>query len=216
LPSISGPTNGDGCTRYTPHYEHHLAHLKNEKFTLIEIGIGGYSREKQGGASLRMWKAYFPHAQVIGLDIEDKAFVNEDRIAAYRGSQTDASLLQRLAFGADNLQVVIDDGSHQNEHVITTFGILFPLLPVGGHYVIEDTQTAFWPRVGGSRDLNDPTTSMGFTKTLVDGLNYEEYTDAGYEPAFNELHVVGVHAYHNLVFVDKGINADGRSTMSHD
>ena len=57
-----------GAHRYAPHYEHHFGRFKYDDFTLFEIGIGGYSREKLGGASLRMWKAFFPKAQIIGLD----------------------------------------------------------------------------------------------------------------------------------------------------
>lgn len=44
-----------GVHYYTPHYERHLAHLKKERFSLLEIGIGGYARQRKGGASLRMW-----------------------------------------------------------------------------------------------------------------------------------------------------------------
>ena len=47
---------------------------------------------------------------------------------------------------------------------------------------------------------------MNLVKQLLDGLNYEEYTPPDYEPTYSELHVVGVHAYHNLVFIDKGLN----------
>lgn len=195
-----------GRHRYTPHYERHLKHLKKESFTLFEIGIGGYSRAGQGGASLRMWKAYFPSAQVIGLDIEDKSFVNEDRIRAVQGSQVDAQVLRQIAEEAGNLQVVIDDGSHVPEHVIETFKIMFPLLADGGIYVIEDLQTSYWERYGGSTDRADPATSMSMIKALLDGLNYEEYTEPDYQPTYSELHVVAVHAYHNLVFIEKGLN----------
>jgi len=196
-----------GRHRYTPHYERHLSQLKHEHFTLLEIGIGGYSRAGAGGASLRMWKSYFPEAEIVGLDIEDKSFVDEDRISTVQGSQVDAELLQSIAARAgDNLRVVIDDGSHQNEHILETFRILFPLLADGGTYVIEDTQTSYWKKYGGSTDPFDPHTSMNMVKALLDDLNYEEHTPPEHEPSYTELHVVGVHAYHNLVFIDKGLN----------
>ena len=116
--------------RYTPHYEAHLKFLKHRRFELLEIGIGGYAREQQGGASLRMWKAYFPRAQVVGLDIEDKSFVDEDRIVTYQGSQTDTALLDQV-LAEHPVSVVVDDGSHRSEHVRATFAHLFPLLPPG-------------------------------------------------------------------------------------
>jgi len=198
-----------GAHRYAPHYEHHFLPFKSQSFTLFEIGIGGYSRAGQGGASLRMWKAFFPNAQIIGLDIEDKSFVEEDRIKAYKGSQTSEPLLRTIVDSAENLQIVIDDGSHRSDHIRRTFGILFPLLPDGGLYAIEDTQTSYWPLSGGSRDLDDKSTSMGLVKGLVDGLNYEEWRDEGYEPSYTDLHVVAVHCYHNLVIIEKGANREG-------
>jgi hypothetical protein len=198
-----------GTHRYAPHYEHHFRKFKNRKFTLLEIGIGGYSREKQGGASLRMWKAFFPKAQIVGLDIEDKSFVNEPRIQAFRGSQTNEPLLRTIVDAADNLQIVVDDGSHRSEHVRETFRILFPLLAEGALYAIEDTQTSYWPRWGGSRDLDAKTTTMSLVKGLIDGLNYEEFADEDYEPSYTDLHVVAIHCYHNLVIMEKGNNEEG-------
>ncbi|GAA3622089.1 hypothetical protein [Microlunatus ginsengisoli] len=198
-----------GSHRYAPHYEHHFLPFKNDTFSLLEIGIGGYAREKQGGASLRMWKAFFPNAQIIGLDIEDKSFVVEDRIKAYQGSQVNVPLLRTIVDESDNLQIIIDDGSHRSDHIRTTFEALFPLLPPGGLYAIEDTQTSYWPRFGGSEDIDDPTTSMALVKRLVDGLNYEEWRQWDYEPTYADEHVVAVHCYHNLVILEKGENNEG-------
>jgi hypothetical protein len=194
---------------YTPHYQRHLEHLRGERFTLLEIGIGGYAREKQGGRSLRMWKHFFPRAQVVGLDIEDKSFVEAPRIKAYQGSQVDPEVLERIVAENGRPQVVIDDGSHRPEHIRETFRLLFPLLADDGIYAIEDTQTSYWPKWGGSEDRQDPTTTMAMVKDLLDGLNYEEFLDADYEPSYSDRHVVAVHAYHNLIFIEKGLNNEG-------
>jgi demethylmacrocin O-methyltransferase len=211
LPSVARHFTTDkwGAHRYAQHYEHHFGRLKNDEFALLEIGIGGYSRERAGGASLRMWKAFFPRAQIIGLDIHDKSFVEEPRIRPYRGSQTDEPLLRTIVDSVENLLVVVDDGSHRPEHVRETFRILFPLLPDGAMYAIEDTQTSYWPRYGGSLDLDDKSTTMGLVKSLVDGLNYEEWREDDYTPSYSDLNVVAVHCYHNLVIIEKGPNCEG-------
>ncbi len=197
-----------GAHFYTPHYATHLGRFRGDHFTLLELGIGGYSRAGQGGASLRMWRAYFRHANIIGLDIQDKSFVDQDRIRSYRGSQVDADLLHKIVEDAGSIRVIIDDGSHRPEHIRESFRILFPLLEDGGVYVIEDVQTSYWPRWGGSVDRHDPTTTMALVKDLIDGLNYEEFLD-DHEPTYSDRHVVAVHAYHNLVFIEKGENAEG-------
>jgi hypothetical protein len=211
LTDLAGEFGSDkwGVHRYTPHYERHFAHLRDREMTVLELGIGGYARERQGGASLRMWKLFFPRAQVVGVDIEDKSFVDEERITSYVGSQTDRGLMRRIVkrYGAPT--IVIDDGSHRPPDVRKSFRILFPLLADDGVYVIEDIQTSYWPQWKGSLDLDDPTTSMAMVKRLLDGLNHEEFLDDAYVPSYTDLHVTGVHCYHNLVFIEKGSNQEG-------
>ena len=211
LTTIAQRTGTDkwGLHYYTPHYERHLGHLRDEAFTLLEIGVGGYARTGQGGASLRMWRRFFPNAQVVGLDIEDKSFVDRPRITTVQGDQTDASVLEAIIDRFGVPLVVIDDGSHRPADIIATFGILFPLLPDGAVYAIEDTQTSYWPEFGGSEDRGDPSTTMAFVKRLLDGLNHEEFLDQDYEASYTDTHVRAVHCYHNLVILEKGANREG-------
>jgi hypothetical protein len=198
-----------GVHKYAKHYQRYLQHLRNEEFTLLEIGIGGYARAGEGGASLRMWKAFFPKAQIHGIDIQDKSFVDEDRITTWIGDQSDPQSLLSIAGKIGRLDVVIDDGSHRSPHVITTFETLFPLLSDGGIYVIEDTQSSYWPEWMGSEDLNAQHTTMGMLKRLTDGLNYEEFVDESYVPTYTDRHIVAMHFFHNLVIIEKGENAEG-------
>jgi cephalosporin hydroxylase len=198
-----------GAHRYAQHYQNHFAHLRLEPVKVLEIGIGGYSRKKQGGASLRMWKHWFPNGQIVGLDLHDKRFVEEERIKVYVGDQTDPELLNRINAEYGPFDVIIDDGSHISEHIVKTFAVLFPLLKGDGIYVVEDTQTSYWPERGGSDDRSDPSTSMNFLKQLTDGLNYEEFVDDDYTPTYSDQHVTAVSFYHNIVFIQKGSNTEG-------
>ncbi len=198
-----------GLHWYTEHYERHLKHLRDDEFTLLEIGIGGYKHDGRGGESLRMWQAFFPRAQIRGLDIEDKSFVVGDRIRTYQGSQVDPAVLAQIFGDAGEIKVVIDDGSHRPEHIRESFARIFPLLAADGIYAIEDTQTSYWPVWGGSELLRDPTTTMAMVKDLLDGLHYEEFTDDAYEPTYADRNVRSVHAYHNLVIIEKGSNVEG-------
>lgn len=207
--AIEFKTDKASTHRYTQHYERHLRHLKRKQFTLLEIGIGGYARKGIGGGSLRMWKHFFPRAQIIGLDIQDKSFVEGPRIRTYQGSQVDPLILETIFSDAGEIEVIIDDGSHRPEHIRETFQLLFPKLLDGGIYAIEDTQTSYWPEFGGSDDRTAPGTTMALVKDLLDGLNYEEYVDESYEPTYTDLNIVAVHAYHNLVIIEKGQNAEG-------
>ncbi|MDQ2694540.1 MAG: class I SAM-dependent methyltransferase, partial [Pseudomonadota bacterium] len=93
-----------------------------------------------------------------------------------------------------------------------TFKFLFPRINETGFYVIEDTQNSYWRSSGGSSDdLNSPDTSMGFLKQLVDGLNHVEYEKQDYVPNYFDLHIVAMHFYHNIVFIQKGLNNEGKT-----
>ena len=199
-----------GSHFYTQHYQAHFAHLRRKRLNILEIGVGGHADPRAGGASLRMWKAFFPRSVIHAIDIHDKTAMQEDRIRIYRGSQSDKAFLLDTFNRIGSLDVVIDDGSHVNEHVITTFETLFPLLNEGGIYAVEDTQTSYWPSFGGdSQDLRNPRTIMNFFQNLADCINHAEIPRNAYEPSALDRTVVGLHFYHNLIFVDKGRNDEG-------
>lgn len=198
-------TDKEGAHHYGRHYDRHLAHLRDTPIRVLEIGIGGYDDPKAGGESLRMWKAYFPKAEIFGLDIVDKASLAEDRITPIRGDQGDASFLKWLGAEYGPFDVVVDDGSHRSVHVIVAFHSLWPFLTDKGIYVIEDLQTSYWPSFGGGRP-GARGTAMAMLKDLANGLNHAEWRRSGHRPIHLELEVEGISLYHNLAFIQKGSN----------
>ena len=155
----------------------------------------------EGGGSLRMWKAFFPKAKIVGIDIHDKTQFSEPRIDIRVCDQTDAAMLRKLSEEYGGFDIVIDDGSHLNAHVIETFGILFPLLRTPGIYTIEDVQTSYWPGWGGG--LDNPESIMAFFKGLTDGLNHVEFPVENYAPNYFEKHIVEIAFFHNLIVIRK-------------
>jgi len=202
-----------GSHYYIPHYIKHFSLIRKRKLDILEIGVGGYDNPHQGGASLRMWKKYFPNSMIHSMDIYDKSPQEENRIKIYRGSQSDELFLKNVCAKTGPFDIIIDDGSHVVRDVITSFKILFPILKEGGIYVVEDTQTSYWPDLGGnSTNLDDSETSMVYFKRLADGLNHQEYLWPEYIPSYFDKHVVSIHFYHNMVFIYKGLN-DELSSM---
>ncbi|BDM71270.1 hypothetical protein HEK616_47570 [Streptomyces nigrescens] len=194
---------------YTPHYERHFAPFREEAVRVLEIGIGGYD-EEIGGGSLKMWKRYFHRGLIVGLDIFDKTELTEPRLTALKGDQNDPEFLVAMAREHGPFDIIIDDGSHMNEHVHTSFHTLFPLLRDGGVYVIEDLQTSYFPSFGGSSGRQAaPHTSVGLVKGLLDDLHHQEF-DQPVQGALSptQAAVTGVHAYHNVVFIEKGVNGE--------
>jgi demethylmacrocin O-methyltransferase len=196
-----------GSHWYTAHYQHYLHAIRKQPLNLLEIGVGGYEDSSRGGESLRMWKAYLPKARIVGIDIEDKTRFRERRIDIRVCDQTDAQKLRELSDEYGGFDVIIDDGSHRNDHVVQTFKILFPLMRRNGIYAIEDTQTSYWPSYGGG--MRRPHTIMAFFKQLTEGLNVDEYPLPNYVPSYFDRHVVEVAFFHNLIVVRKGDNNEG-------
>jgi len=190
---------------YAQHYEKFFQPIRKKRLNVLEIGVGGYEQLDKGGASLRMWKTYFPNSRIVGIDVYDKTGLSEPRIDIRHCDQTDAEGLRKISDEYGGFDIVIDDGSHVSEHVIRTFHILFPLLRENGVYAIEDTQTAYWTSFGGGVDKPDNT--MEFLKRLVDGINYEEIPNR--EPSRFDQQIVAITFFHNLAIILKGQNKEG-------
>lgn len=206
-------TDKTGSHHYTPHYQSHLRKLKFKGIRLLEIGVGGYESPSHGGNSLRMWKKYFPFGKIFSIDIYDKSALQENRIKIFCGSQIDSDFLDKVTNEIGKIDIIIDDGSHINEHVIETFTLLFPKLNDGGIYIIEDTQTSYWKDFGGdSEDLSNPKTMMNYFKNLIDSLNNKEFVIDNYQQSYFDKKIVSMHFYHNMIFIYKG-NNDEESNM---
>lgn len=205
-----------GSHFYTTHYQTHFKKFRFKKINFLEIGVGGYNDPYAGGHSLRMWKAYFPFAKIYSLDIYDKAPQEEHRIKIYKGSQVDMDFLQSICSEVGDFDLIVDDGSHINEHVIKTFEFLFPKLKKGGIYVVEDTQTSYWSNYGGtSENFDKKGTIYHFFKSLIDGLNHEEFMISEYQKSYYDSTIVSMHFYHNMIFICKGDNNESSNYLKN-
>src|SRR5690606_35486685 len=88
--------------------------------------------------SVRMWLEFFPKATVFGFDKQDiKNF--GDRFKFYKGDQSRFyDLLRFSELTGNNIDFIIDDGSHRPTHQLMSFMYFWPLLQKGGIYIIED------------------------------------------------------------------------------
>ena len=134
-----GITNGtdktDKTHNYLNKYEFFLRHLKEEHFTLLELGI-------YKGASIRMWRDYFPNARVVGVDFNEScADMGGERMEVVIADLSENKTLEGLK--RYEPAVIIDDASHIWSHQIKSLCILFDVLPHGGIFIMEDLETSF-------------------------------------------------------------------------
>jgi hypothetical protein len=193
---------------FTPVYDKIFSALRYKKINLLEIGVGGYEDPYSGGESIFLWKSYFPFARLFFLDIVDKTHFSQGRVKVFQGSQNDADILQNIVREAGEFDVIIDDGSHINQHQIESFETLLPFLKDGGIYIIEDTQTSYWPRFGGGghQTKEYENSCMRYFLRLADELNYGEYLDKKFSPSEINKKIIEIGFYHNMIVVMKGNN----------
>jgi cephalosporin hydroxylase len=183
-------------THYFPIYERHFSPWRNRSMTFLEIGVSK-------GGSLQMWQRYFgPMAKIVGIDINPKCREHEEPGIFVRiGDQADPVFLQSLIdeFGAPD--VVLDDGSHEMDHLSRTFDFLYPSLPKNGVYMVEDLHTAYWAEYGGGVDR--PESFINIAKTLVDKLNADHSRGAITPDAFTR-ETFSMCFYDSIVVFEKG------------
>ena len=145
--AFGGMTGGDRMLHhgYGKTYARYLAPFLNRAdLTIAEFGI-------LKGTGLAIWCDLFPTARVIGLDI-DLGHFEENRATlvkrgAFKPSKPELHEYDQLLDGGEQLgrllhgktfDIVIDDGLHSTESIITTWRSVRPYLSERFVYFIED------------------------------------------------------------------------------
>ena len=106
------------------------------------MGKGG-----KPGASLYMWRELFPHAHILGADVDASVLLDEERISSYYVDQLSSESIDAMwgeistKLGSEQgiaLDLMIDDGLHTFDANTTLLESSWRYLRVGGYYVIED------------------------------------------------------------------------------
>jgi len=159
---------------------------------MLEIGIW------DGGSTAFWWEHLRPE-KLVAIDLmerEDSAYFREylannqleTRIRTRWGTnQGDRATLRQIIDRdlGGSVDLVIDDGSHLYLPTKASFETLFPLLPPGGLYVIEDWAWEHWPEFqdlshiwaneeGLGRLVGELVEATGSSKTLIRSVHVFE------------------------------------------
>jgi hypothetical protein len=145
--TFGGMTGGDRMLHhaYAPVYSRYLkSFFQTKDLTLAEFGI-------LRGTGLAIWCDLFPTARVIGLDIDISHFegnrVNLEKRGAFRHNRPEIFEFDQLVTGRHYLEsilkdskfnIVVDDGLHSKESIMTTWRSVEPFLAERFVYLIED------------------------------------------------------------------------------
>jgi len=201
-------------TKYTSKWSQYfdIYHTWFQKFvnhhpTVLEIGV-------DNGGSLQMWHEYFgPGCKLVGIDNRPKFdFQNPNEYLGFDanlfvGDQGDAGFWDRFVRDQKQLDVVIDDGSHFQEHQVLTLSKLWPIMNEGGIYMVEDTHASYLAIFGGALGSNN--TFIHAMKEVIDALHVDhlenplQITIDEYNGIFRSIK--SIHFYDSLVVLEKGL-----------
>ncbi len=213
-----GTDKGPRWHNYTRIYEKYFAAIRDEPIKLLEIGF-------LKGQSARMWREYFPNAELHFIDVEPSKFTTYGsdladscffHVADQQSPEDLSGVIERCGGEFD---IIVDDGGHTMQQQLVSFRELFPHLKSGGVYVIEDLHTSYWRDMfGGGGTRQRPRagagTTIGFLQQLVDDVNYINArigcadVDKNIRALEHELfsyqkHVASLHFYPGLCFIFK-------------
>lgn len=141
--------------RYCDFYEENLPG-RNFSGRILEIGV-------MHGASLRMWKEFYPKAEIIGIDIAPR-IRNIEGITIRKIDSRDITTLKTLG----NFDIIIDDGSHTMiDQQIAYWWLYHNQLNDGGYFIMEDCHTSFMKQY-----INAPKTTYDLFKNIDGAKEY--------------------------------------------
>ena len=138
---------------YTPFYYKLLNRRRKSIKKVLEIGIGyyktmpevaviydrGFKRYYHRGASLKMWRDFFPNAQIYGADIRPETLFEDERIKTFLcDERKEEDLVNLIKKTGPDIDLVVDDASHHVDDQIFMAKTLLPMIDKGVIYIIED------------------------------------------------------------------------------
>lgn len=172
--------------KYIAEYACRFDPMRELPITILEIGTWQ-------GASVKMWRDYFPNGKIVGIDwAPEWTPVPEDGILFERGDQTDRTFLKHIGNTYGPFDIIVDDGGHKPNQHIVSFEELFPYVNPGGWYAIEDLHSLFdvcWTQPG--------------ERTIMDVIRENDQSILIGGGPIEEVHIVGGCWNDGLVFFRK-------------
>lgn len=139
---------------YTTFYNLIFESIKLENLIIFEVGLGTNNVDVPSnmgslgvpGASLRLWKDYFPNSIIYGADVDKGCLFQEDRIKTFFVDQTNSETIQKMwleNFEKIEIDILIDDGLHEFNANKNFFDNSIHKLKKNGIYILEDIDDSY-------------------------------------------------------------------------
>lgn len=138
-------TDKNTAHSYFDTYEKLFSSIRIRARNILEVGI-------YWGGSIRLWRDYFPNAQIYGVDICNLDFIqkesikNDNHITLFTNTNgyDDTFISENFINKNIKFDMILDDGPHDLQSMIDLIVKYVPLLSENGIMVIEDVQDFQW------------------------------------------------------------------------
>lgn len=157
LGAVHGTNKASWDHGYLDHLEALTAHLDVHR--VLELGV-------YEGASLKLWRDYWPDAEIVGIDcngmppVEGVTQIQDDALDRHVLARHPNELLRPF-------DLIVDDCTHQTPDILNAFDLYRPWLALGGLYVIEDTLIDGGPWYSSTGDVVDGLRDRGCRPVVV-------------------------------------------------
>jgi len=131
-----------GIWGYTPYYEEAMEKRRLRVKKVLEIGICGYRDIPNNvvGASLFVWRDYFPNAEIYGIDNDGRFIFNDqERIhTAQCDAYDQVALFKVIQKWGVKFDMIVDDAVHDPGPQSFLLNVLSPWLVDDGRYFVEE------------------------------------------------------------------------------
>lgn len=158
---------------YLDFYNRFFNEQRESMKNVLELGV-------YYGASMKMWREYFPNAKIYGVDLfngirpSNTPFANPDIfLKSVQRNEYDRIYLDILdqsirenivkykeKFTDGYFDIIIDDCSHRMVDQQQSLGVLYPLVKSNGYYIIEDINSSLERYEDVKEDFSNTTLTV--------------------------------------------------------
>ena len=182
---------------HLPIYDRYFNHWRGKEVRFLEVGV-------DRGGSLDMWRKYFGEQAIIfGIDIDEDCRQLDGVSGTVRiGSQADEKFLEQVIEEmGGQVDIVLDDGSHNMSDIKITLEALFPKMSDSGIYMIEDLHTSYWERFGGGYRARE--NFFNHVRSLIDDLHRWYHAFPVKHPRISD-HCSAIHIHDSMCVFERG------------
>lgn len=131
-----------GIWGYTEYYAKLMGRHRYAVKRVLEIGICGHRDIPNNvvGASLFVWRDFFPNATIYGVDNDGRFIFNDQQriVTAFADAYDPVQMHEVLERFDHPFDMIVDDAVHDPAPQIKLMNFLAPALKDGGYYFMED------------------------------------------------------------------------------